>query len=61
LAIQGRWGISYKDAAHRLYLAKMAQLEAEERALRAIESIRERMDNSIMEEIYPAINHIDNL
>ena len=61
LAIQGRWGISYKDAAHRLYQAKMAQLEAEEYALQAIENIRERMDNTIMEDIYPAISHIDNL
>ncbi|KAF9492868.1 hypothetical protein BDN71DRAFT_1432912 [Pleurotus eryngii] len=28
-AAQERWGISYKDAAHRLYLQKMAQVQAE--------------------------------
>ena len=61
MAIQARWGISYKDAAHRLYQAKIAQLEAEEKALLAIERIRDRMDKTIMEEIYPAINEIDNL
>jgi hypothetical protein len=61
LGIQARWGISYKDAAHRLYLAEVAKLEAEEHALRAIQSIRQRIDDTIMEEIYPAINYIDNL
>ncbi|KAF9488825.1 hypothetical protein BDN71DRAFT_1456881 [Pleurotus eryngii] len=28
-AVQERWGISYKDAAHWLYLQKMAQVQAE--------------------------------
>ncbi|KAF9492592.1 hypothetical protein BDN71DRAFT_1451300, partial [Pleurotus eryngii] len=28
-AAQERWGISYKDTAHRLYLQKMAQVQAE--------------------------------
>ncbi|KAF9490101.1 hypothetical protein BDN71DRAFT_1455140 [Pleurotus eryngii] len=28
-AAQEWWGISYKDAAHRLYLQKMAQVQAE--------------------------------
>ncbi|KAF9491579.1 hypothetical protein BDN71DRAFT_1452782 [Pleurotus eryngii] len=28
-AAQERWGISYKDAAHQLYLQKMAQVQAE--------------------------------
>ncbi|KAF9489114.1 hypothetical protein BDN71DRAFT_1456526, partial [Pleurotus eryngii] len=28
-AAQEQWGISYKDAAHRLYLQKMAQVQAE--------------------------------
>jgi hypothetical protein len=61
LAIQERWGISYKDAAHRLYLAEVAKLEAEEHALRAIQCIRHRIDDTIMQEIDGAINYIDNL
>jgi hypothetical protein len=61
LAIQARWGISYKDAAHRLYLAEVAKLEAEEQALRAIESIRERMDETIMDEMGGALNWIDSM
>ncbi|KAF9491179.1 hypothetical protein BDN71DRAFT_1453379 [Pleurotus eryngii] len=28
-AVQEQWGISYKDAAHWLYLQKMAQVQAE--------------------------------
>jgi hypothetical protein len=59
LALQSRLGISYKDAAHRLYSAEMAKLAAEQQALRGIESIRDRIDNSITHEIYPAINYID--
>lgn len=59
LALQARFGLSYKDAAHRLYMAEIAKLGAEQQALNAMESVLERIDSTITQEIGPAINQID--
>ena len=59
--MQERLGLSYKDAAHRLYLAEVARLEVEQEAMNGIEGIQERVDNAIFNEIIPVINYIDQL
>jgi len=61
LSMQERLGLSYKDAAHRLYLAEVARLEVEQEAMNGIEGIQERVDNAIFNEIIPVINYIDQL
>lgn len=60
IAMQSRWGLSYKDAAHRLYLAEVARFRAEKDAENAFVGIRDRIDNVIMHDIYPVITKIDN-
>ena len=61
LSMQERLGLSYKDAAHWLYLAEVARLEVEQEAMNGIEGIQERVDNAIFNEIIPVINYIDQL
>jgi hypothetical protein len=59
-ALQARFGLSYKDAAHRLYMSEVAKLRAEKRAEEAITSIRTRLDHTIVEQIFPPITRLDN-
>ena len=39
-AIQQEFGLSYKDSAHRLYLAEVSRLKTLERAHRAMSYVR---------------------
>lgn len=41
LAIQNLLGISYKDAAHRLYMAEMEKAKADQKMLKAFKSLQE--------------------
>lgn len=59
LALQTTLGISYKDAAHRLYMAEVEKLKVEKQNEFAFSKIRETIDNTIINEIYPAITKID--
>lgn len=61
LATQSRWGISYKDAAHRLYLAEVEKFRVARKAENAINHLRDSIDNILMHEISPLIEHIDHL
>lgn len=40
LALQERLGISYKDASHRLYMAEMERMKAEENFFRAFNDLQ---------------------
>lgn len=58
-ALQTMYGISYKDAAHRLYMAEVEKIKIEKRNEFAFTKIRETIDNTIINEIYPPITMID--
>jgi hypothetical protein len=56
LALRERLGISYKDAAHRLYMAEVERLKADEKLHKAFANVQistqqalERAYNSIRE------------
>lgn len=59
--MQSRWGISYKDAAHRLYLAEVEKFRAAQQAENGMHSLRDRIHNTLIYEISPVIDHIDQL
>jgi len=52
-AIQQEFGLSYKDSAHRLYLAEIARLKTLERAHRALSYVRQRIDKVVDHELIP--------
>jgi hypothetical protein len=39
LALQERLGLSYKDASHRLYMAEMERLKADEKTYKAFATL----------------------
>jgi hypothetical protein len=59
-ALQDRLGISYKDAAHRLYMAETQKLGAEKTTEHSLASIRDRIDKTIINDIYPPLKKIDD-
>lgn len=46
-ALQTQFGISYKDASHRLFLAEVEKLEHQTSTLRTYADLKERMEASI--------------
>ena len=56
--MQQRLGLSYKDAAHRLYLAEVERLKLADSAAKSMTFVRQRIDK-ISHELYPPINCID--
>ena len=40
MALQDRLGISYKDASHRLYMAEMERLKADEKTFKAFLTLK---------------------
>lgn len=59
-ALQTLLGISYKDAAHRLYMTEVEKMKAEKQVENSFGKIRETIDNTIVNEILPPIKKIDN-
>lgn len=59
LTVREQWGLSYEDAAHRLYMAEVRKLEVLREAEHAFEALRERVDKTIDLEICPALEKID--
>jgi hypothetical protein len=60
LAMQARWGISYKDAAHRLYLVEVEKFRVAKHAENSISCLRDRIENCIAHDISPVIKYIDS-
>lgn len=46
-ALQARLGISYKDAAHRLYMAEVEKLNVNKRAHKALSTLRSHVELSL--------------
>ena len=60
LALQKKFGLSYKDAAHRLYMAEVAKIKTEKQAELAMTNIQENIDKTIINDIYPPLTKIDS-
>jgi len=58
-ALQELLGISYKDAAHCLYMAEVEHLKVQQEAEMAFTKFKEQIDKTILHEIYPPITAID--
>jgi len=57
-ALQQQLGLSYKDAAHHLYLAEVERLQLANSAAKLMTFVRQRIDK-ISQELYSPINCID--
>jgi hypothetical protein len=59
-ALQQQLGLSYKDAAHRLYHSEVQKLAVEDDRCKAISALRQQIDMLITEEISERIRNIDH-
>jgi len=46
-ALQDQFGISYKDASHRLYLAEVEKLEQQDITLKTYATLKERLEDNL--------------
>jgi hypothetical protein len=58
-ALQSTFGISYKDAAHRLFMAEVEQVKQADSGLKSFGAVRQRIDDLVAGEIWPPIRSID--
>ena len=58
--MKDRFGLSYKDAAHRLYLAEVARLESLDRAEKGFMALDDEIAKAASLEICNPILAIDN-
>jgi hypothetical protein len=58
-ALQHQHGLSYKDAAHRLYHSEVQKLRVEDEACKAISGLRQQVDMLITDDISSQITSID--
>ena len=60
IAMQSQWGLSYKDAAHCLYLAELEKMGGSKQAENLMINIHQQIDRIITHNINPIINYIDH-
>jgi hypothetical protein len=58
-ALQQMYGLSYKDAAHRLYHSELRQVMAEDAAYKSFTTLYNNINRSILMDIENKINQID--
>jgi hypothetical protein len=58
-ATQQQFGLSYKDSAHRLYLAEVARLREIDKAHKGLVAIRQRIDKLVDHELVPPMRKMD--
>lgn len=58
-ALQETLGISYKDAAHRLFMTEVERVKKADSAAKAYSAVRMQIQDTVMEEILPAVSAID--
>lgn len=58
-ALQATLGISYKDAAHRLFMAETERVMKADSAAKAFSALRTKLKDTINEDVMPAISAID--
>lgn len=59
-ALQHTLGISYKDAAHRLFLAEVERVKKADSAEKSFAAIRQSLQSLVTSDILPPIEAIDN-
>ena len=59
VTLQNGLGISYKDVAHRLYMAELERLKKADSAEHLAAALEDRLERIISEDIAPAISAID--
>lgn len=52
-------GISYKDAAHRLYMAEIERLKLTDSAAKGLSVLKERIEQTVLQDIAPVIDAVD--
>lgn len=57
--LQQLLGISYKDAAHRLYMAELERLKMADSASQSFIMLKNRIDQVVTHELAPIINAVD--
>jgi phage gp36-like protein len=57
--MQVRWGLSYKDAAHRLHMMEVQKLLAEKKAQSALTDTLDRIDAMVQGDMLIPITDID--
>ncbi|KAF8802330.1 hypothetical protein BYT27DRAFT_7261112 [Phlegmacium glaucopus] len=60
-ALAQKLGLSYKDAAHRLYMAEIERLKMADSAAKSFSALKHRMDKIVSHELYPPISAIDGI
>lgn len=58
-ALQNTLGISYKDAAHRLFMTEGERVMKADSAAKAFSALRLQIRDTVNADIYPAISAID--
>ena len=58
-ALQESLGLSYKDAAHRLFLAEVERIKKSESAEKSFAAIRHSLESLVTTDIVPPIQAID--
>lgn len=59
LALKQKYGLSYKDAAHRLYHSEVQKLNAEDEAYAMISELRRQVDDIVEKDVKNMIMDID--
>jgi hypothetical protein len=57
--MQSRWGLSYQEAAHRLFMTAVEKFRIQKEAETGFRALRERLDKTITLEICPALEKLD--
>jgi hypothetical protein len=58
-ALQVKYGLSYKDAAHRLYYSEVKKLQVEDNAYKSMNEMLDYIDSSIVQDLQQKLNAID--
>jgi hypothetical protein len=60
-ALQEKLGLSYKDAAHRLYHSEVQKLKVEDEACKTLSGLRGEVEATICDNIIPKIHKADSV
>jgi len=58
LALQQRLGLSYKDAAHRLFMAEFEKLKADEKLYKSFANLKGSIEK-VLESSFNTVNNIE--
>ena len=59
-ALQQQHGLSYKDAAHRLYHSEVHKLQVNDEAYKAMSVLQQHAETTLSDDFYQKIAEVDN-